>query len=236
MPTDDPSLEPLSPARPEGRFLATLLEPGRFALFCLAIYAGCWLLAAVEPYHRRDWLLENLLAFVAVPYLVVQQWRRPFRPVTNALLLIFLCLHAVGAHFTYAEVPYDAWAQRLTGRTVSDLLHWDRNHFDRLVHFAYGVLVVPAAKELYARHLAASELMLNLIAIQFIVATSAAYELIEWGAVLVVDQDLGMAYLGIQGDIWDAHKDVLLASAGAIASAVGISVRRVTAAQTGPSA
>lgn len=236
MRTDDPSLEPLSPARPECRFLATLLEPGRFALFCLAIYAGCWLLAAVEPYHRRDWLLENLLAFVAVPYLVFQQWKQPFRPGTNALLLIFMCLHAVGAHFTYAEVPYDAWAQKLTGRTVSDLLHWDRNHFDRLVHFAYGVLVVPAAKQLYARHLAASELMLNLIAIQFIVATSAAYELIEWGAVLVVDQDLGMAYLGIQGDVWDAHKDVLLASAGAIASAVGISVRRVTAAQTGPSA
>jgi putative membrane protein len=236
MPTDDPSLEPLGPARPERKHLTSQLEPSRFALFCLAIYAGCWLFAAAEPYHRRDWLLENLLAFIAVPYLVFQQWKRPFRPGTNALLLIFLCLHAVGAHFTYAEVPYDAWAQKLTGQTVSDLLHWDRNHFDRLVHFAYGVLVVPAAKELYARHLAASELMLNLIAIQFIVATSAAYELIEWGAVLVVDQDLGMAYLGIQGDVWDAQKDVLLASVGAIASAVGISVRRVTAAQTGPSA
>ena len=236
MRTDDPSLEPLIPAGPEDRFLATLLEPGRFALFCLAVYAGCWLLAAVEPNHRRDWLLENLLAFVAVPFLVFQQWRRPFRPGTNALLLIFLCLHAVGAHFTYAEVPYDAWAQKLTGHTVSDLLHWDRNHFDRLVHFAYGALVVPAAKELYARHVATSELMLNLIAIQFIVATSAAYELIEWGAVLVVDQDLGMAYLGIQGDVWDAHKDVLLASVGAIASTVGISMRRGTSAQRGPSA
>ncbi|HBS61336.1 MAG TPA: DUF2238 domain-containing protein [Stenotrophomonas sp.] len=226
MPTDDPALATLSPARPERRFRATLLEPGRFAVLCLAIYAGCWLLAAVEPYHRRDWLLENLLAFAAVPYLVVQQWRRPFRPGTNALLLIFLCLHAVGAHFTYAEVPYDAWAQKLVGGTISDVFHWNRNHFDRLVHFAYGALVVPAAKELYARHMVAGELTLNLIAVQFIIATSAAYELIEWGAALVVDQDLGMAYLGIQGDVWDAHKDVLLASVGAIVSVVAVSVRR----------
>jgi putative membrane protein len=72
----------------------------------------------------------------------------------------------------------------------------------------------------------AGELTLNLIAVQFIIATSAAYELIEWGAALVVDQDLGMAYLGIQGDVWDAHKDVLLASVGAIVSVVAVSVRR----------
>lgn len=236
MRTDDPSLEPLNPAGPERRFLALQLEAGRFALVCLVIYLGCWLWAAVEPSHRRDWLLENLLAFIAVPYLVFQQWKQPFRPGTNALLLIFLCLHAVGAHFTYAEVPYDAWAQKLVGGTVSDLFHWNRNHFDRLVHFAYGALVVPAVKELYARHIAASELTLNLIAVQFIVATSAAYELMEWAAVLVVDQDLGMAYLGIQGDVWDAHKDVLLASTGAIASTVGISMRRAASAQRWPPA
>lgn len=236
MCTDYPSPETLAPARAERSNPASPVKPRRFALACLFVYLACWFWAAVEPSHPRDWLLENLLVFVALPYLIFQQWRRPFRRSTNALLLIFLCLHAVGAHFTYAEVPYDVWAQKLTGQTVSSLLHWDRNHFDRLVHFAYGALVAPAAREIHARHVAASEFMLNLIAVQFIVATSTVYELIEWGAVLVVDQDLGMAYLGIQGDVWDAHKDVLLAAVGAIASVLAVSVRRVRSVPSGPSA
>ncbi|NYF35111.1 DUF2238 domain-containing protein [Stenotrophomonas sp. JAI102] len=232
MPIEYPQRQDRASATAKGRLGSTQSDSWRFALFCLGIYIGCWLLAAVEPYHRRDWLLENLLVFIAIPYVVFQQWKRPFRPATNVSLLLFLCLHAVGAHFTYSEVPYDAWAQKLAGYRITDLFGWDRNHFDRLVHLAYGLLVFPAARELYARRAVASELTLTLIATQFIVATSAAYELIEWGAVLVVDQDLGMAYLGIQGDVWDAHKDVLLASAGAIISAVGASVRHATSAHS----
>ena len=196
MPIEYPQRRDRASAAAKGRLGSTQSDSG-FALFCLGIYIGCWLLAAVEPYHRRDWLLENLLVFIAIPYVVFQQWKRPFRPATNVSLLLFLCLHAVGAHFTYSEVPYDAWAQKLAGYRITDLFGWDRNHFDRLVHLAYGVLVFPR-RELYARRAVASELTLTLIATQFIVATSAAYELIEWGAVLVVDQDLGMAYLGIR--------------------------------------
>lgn len=199
----------------------------RFALRCLAVFAGVWLIAAIHPKYPRDWFLENLLTAVSVPFLVWVQRKRPFSPPVNLALLAFLSLHSLGAHYTYAEVPYEAWTRAITGHSLGDLMGWDRNHFDRLVHFLYGVLVLPAVRELMARRVQAGPMMMDFICFLFITATSTLYELLEWAAVLVVDQDLGMAYLGIQGDVWDAHKDMALASLGAVISvAVSMAARR----------
>lgn len=186
---------------------------------CLSVFAMVWVIAAIEPSHPRDWLLENVLIVLCVPYLVWVQRDRPFKPGTNLALLAFLSLHSVGAHFTYAEVPYEHWSRQVFGFSPGEVFGWHRNHFDRLVHLLYGALVLPATRELFGRSIKASAVALELISVQFIVATSALYELMEWGAALVVDRELGMAYLGIQGDIWDAHKDMLLAAVGAVASA-----------------
>jgi putative membrane protein len=193
--------------------------PRKVAKACLSVFAVVWIITAIEPSHPRDWLLENVLTFLCVPYLLWIQRDLPFKPGTNLALLAFLCLHSVGAHFTYAEVPYEQWSRQVFGFSPGEFFGWRRNHFDRLVHLLYGALVLPATRELFGRSIKASPFALELISIQFIVATSALYELIEWGATLVVDQELGMAYLGIQGDIWDAHKDMLLAAVGAVASA-----------------
>ncbi len=207
----------------------------RVALIFLLVFALFWLVTAVYPLHPRDWLLENVLTALAVPALIWMQRVRTFKPSTNLGLMVFLCLHSIGAHFTYAEVPYNQWAENLTGSSADEMFGWERNHFDRLVHLLYGALVLPASREILGRHVQASARVIDLICIQFIVATSTLYELLEWAAVMVVDKDLGMAYLGIQGDVWDAHKDILMATVGAcLSSGVSGLIASPSSARTPP--
>jgi uncharacterized membrane protein YjdF len=115
----------------------------------LAVFAAIWLLLAIHPWYRQDWLLENLLVFAAVPIFVATARRLRFSDFAYSCLFLFLVLHSVGAHYTYSEVPYDRAFEQLTGRTLNDLLGWERNHYDRVVHFAYGLLITPLALELY---------------------------------------------------------------------------------------
>jgi putative membrane protein len=190
------------------------------ALF--AIYAATWLALAVAPRFRQDWLLENLLVFGAVPWLL-HRWRTaPFSGFAWAALFVFFMLHAVGAHYTYSEVPYDAWWNALTGQPLDgSATGAARNHFDRVVHFCYGLLVAPAAVELLGRAVRPRGLWRWLLPWTFLCSHSVIYELVEWGAATVFGGDLGVAYLGTQGDVWDAQKDMALATLGA---AIGVSL------------
>lgn len=191
----------------------------RFPVLLLAVYAGWWGVLAIAPWYRQDWLLENLLVFIAVPLLVWSYPRLRLSDASYTCLFVFLSLHAIGAHYTYSEVPYDRWAQTLTGQTVSEALGFQRNHFDRLVHFLYGLLVAPAAIGLLDARAPQRGMWRWLVPLLFMVSHSTIYELVEWAAAALFGGDLGQAYLGTQGDVWDAQKDAALAAAGA---AIGI--------------
>ena len=177
----------------------------RFVLGLLAAYSAWWLWLAIAPRYRADWALENVLVLVALPVLF-RIWRELSRGALWALF-VFMLLHAVGAHYTYAEVPYDDWAQSLTGHTLNAALGLERNHFDRLVHFLYGALVTPAAFELLGARAALRGGWRWFLCFMFMAAQAGCYEIIEWGAAEVFGGDLGQAYLGTQGDEWDAQKD-----------------------------
>ena len=186
----------------------------------LGVYLLVWLALAIAPKYRADWLLENVLVFITVPLLLWSYARARFTTLSYSGLFVFVVLHAVGSHYTYAEVPYEAWSEALFGGSVNDWLGLERNHFDRLVHFLFGLLLLPLAIELLALKVRASTAMLRLLAVILVLACSAAYELIEWAAALVFGGDLGMAYLGTQGDEWDSHKDTALALAGGVLTAL----------------
>ena len=142
---------------------------------------------------------------------------RSLRPLlATTLIFLFACLHAVGAHYTYSLVPYDAWAEELTGRTLSSRLGWERNHYDRLVHFSYGLLLAYPAREVFLRVADVRGFWGYYLPLDVVMATSMLYELIEWGAAMAFGGELGVAYLGTQGDPWDAQKDMALATAGAV--------------------
>ena len=136
--------------------------------------------------------------------------------LSYTLIFLFLCLHAVGSHYTYSEVPYDAWIKALTGRSLNEAMGWERNHFDRLVHFLYGLLLAYPMRELFLRVANARGFWGYFLPLDMTLATSAIYELVEWAAAEIFGGDLGAAYLGTQGDIWDAQRDMALASIGAL--------------------
>ncbi len=190
------------------------MKKWRYPLVLLGIYTVIWAALAIDPVYRDDWLLENILVVVLVPALILTAKRLRFTDFTYTCLFLFFVLHAIGSHYTYALVPYDEWFQSLTGGTLNELLGFERNHFDRLVHFLYGILVTPAVIELFAHYGRYPAVWAVLFPTFFIWAHAGLYEVVEWGAATWFGGDLGMAYLGTQGDIWDAHKDMALAFAG----------------------
>jgi putative membrane protein len=193
---------------------------GNYPLALLAIYALIWSGLAVAPLDRHDWLAENILPLLLLPLLAYLYRRHNVSNFSYTLIFLFLALHAVGAHYTYAKVPYDEWWRALSGRGLNELLGLQRNAFDRLVHFLYGLLLFPICWELFALHIDKRGLRYLLIA-AFLMSHAGIYEIIEWLAAAAFGGDLGVAYLGTQGDEWDAQKDMALACLGTLLAALG---------------
>ena len=189
---------------------------GRYALTLLAAWFILWLPLAFNPFDRSDWLLENALLFLAIMLLAATGRPFPLSRTSYTLIFVFLCLHTIGAHFTYAEVPYDAWFRQTLGFSIDALFGWERNNFDRVVHFAYGLLLAYPIRELFLRVVAVKGFWGYFLPLDLTMSSSALYEMIEWVAAVLFGGDLGVAFLGTQGDPWDVQKDMALASLGAL--------------------
>ncbi len=179
----------------------------RYLAILGALFVVVFTLSAIHPHHLSDWLLENALVVVGVAVLLAMRRRLSLSRISYTLIYLFLCLHELGAHYTYAEVPYAEWIPALAG---------GRNHFDRLVHFAYGLLLAYPIREVFLRVADVRGFWGYFLPLDLTMSTSMLYELIEWCAAEIFGGDLGIAYLGTQGDVWDAHKDMALASLGAL--------------------
>ena len=196
----------------------------RFAAVLLGVFVIVWAGLAIRPWYRDDWLLENVLVFLLLPILIVSRRRLPLSRLSYSCLFVFLCLHEVGAHYTYAQVPYDVWAEKLLGQSVSELFGWQRNHFDRLVHLLYGLLLTYPVREVFLRMADVRGVWGYLFPMLVVMSTSMIFELFEWAAAAVFGGELGMAYLGTQGDVWDAHRDMWLATCGTITATLVIAI------------
>jgi putative membrane protein len=133
-------------------------------------------------------------------------------------ITLFLMLHTLGARYLYSYVPYDAWFETLLGINITETFGFQRNHYDRLVHFSYGLLLAVPIQEFERRHMRLSFCLSSVLAIECILATSAGYELIEWLVAVVFTPEWADQFLGHQGDMFDGQKDTALATAGAILS------------------
>lgn len=174
----------------------------------LAGYAVIWTWLAIAPIDRQDWLLENLLAVTLVAILVLTYRRFQFSNLSYVLIALFLALHAVGAHYTYAKVPAGYWLQ--------DTFGLSRNPFDRIVHFSYGLLLVLPIRELLMRLAGIRGFWSYYLPISAVLAQSGFFEVVEGVVAAIVNPELGSAYLGTQGDEWDAQKDMAAAFTGAL--------------------
>ena len=188
----------------------------KYLLILSVLFLVEWLFLAIDPQDRKDWALENLLVLVFVVFLALSYKRLPLSRISYSLIFIFLLIHEVGAHYTYAEVPYDHWFISMFGTSLNEILGWERNNFDRVVHFSYGLLLAYPIREIYFRIADAEGFWGYFLPLDITMSTSMLFELFEWLAAELFGGELGAAYLGSQGDIWDAHKDMGLASLGAL--------------------
>jgi putative membrane protein len=172
----------------------------------VAAYLAVWGAMAIAPHDRSDWLLENLLVFAAVAALVATHRLFVFSNFSSLLVAIFLSLHAVGAHYTYSLTPF--------GDSLAALLDLSRNPYDRLVHLAFGILLAYPLHELARRALHLRGGWSYAVPIFAMLSLSSGYEIAESWAARIVDPSLGQAFVGAQGDEWDAQKDMTLALAG----------------------
>ena len=167
---------------------------------------------AITPYSRDVWFVENLPIFLIVLYLVVLYIRDiRFSNASYVLMSVLVFLHTIGGHFTFERVPFD-W--------FNDFFGFERNMYDRVAHFSVGFYTYPIAEYLAVKRLVNSRVLVYLIPLFFIVFVAATYEMFEWWFAVTFGGDAGIAFLGSQGDIWDAQKDMLMDTLGGVTALV----------------
>ena len=184
-----------------------------------AVFGAIFLASWWEPAYPAEQALHHSLTLVAVGLLLLARRRFALADSSVVMVLVFLVLHTIAARWIYSFVPYDDWTRALFGFELTEVMGWRRNHFDRLVHFSYGLLLAPVIAAAVRSRWAGA------IAVEAVISTSALYELFEWGAAMTLSAGAAEAYNGQQGDVWDAHRDIALALIGAV---VGVLVRAAT--------
>lgn len=178
----------------------------------IAAFVIVWIWAAIHPVFPHDWLLENYLVFLFVPIILLLGRYFKLSKVSYTLLTLFMILHVIGSHYTYEHVPF--------GYTLQHWFGENRNMYDRLVHFSCGFLLFYPIREMFMRLAKVNGLWAYILPIDLLGSFSAIYEIIEWQAAKRVDPLSGLAFLGSQGDIWDAQKDMFMALIGACIAAL----------------
>jgi putative membrane protein len=196
--------------------LLRAIPRGRYAVILAGLFGLVVLRSFIGVRELPTWLLENAAVAMGVMILGFSYRRMPLSRISYTLIFLFLCLHETGAHWTYAKVPYDDWWQTLTGGTLSSQLGFTRNHFDRLVHFFYGLLMAYPLREFFLRVANVRGFWGYFLPLDFTMSTSMFYEVLEWATALVVGSTAANDFLGSQGDVWDSQKDMALASLGAL--------------------
>ena len=182
----------------------------------LLVFMLIWAMTLIGTTDHYNWLLENALPIVFMIILPFSMKRYQFSDLSLLMIFVYLCLHVYGAQYTYAENPFGFW--------LKDLFHSSRNHYDRIVHFSFGFVLAYPMRELFIDCLKLPKTLAWIIPIEISLSISGLYELIEWAVADLLFKSQGVAYLGIQGDVWDAQKDMFLAFSGALIGSSLISI------------
>jgi putative membrane protein len=180
----------------------------RLLIGVLLWYLALSLWTAYEPADRQFWLLSSVLPGALVLVLVGTHRSIPLSLASYVLITLFLTLHTIGVHYTYAQVPAGAWLEQA--------LPVGRNHYDRVVHFCFGVMLTYPIEELFRLTAALRGWLLYYLPVMTVLGLSGLWEIIESWVARMVHPELGITYLGSQGDVWDAQKDMAAALYGSL--------------------
>lgn len=173
-----------------------------FLLIVVSIWSG-W-----SPTSREIWVAEVIPVFAVFFILAVTYKKFRFSNIAYTMMSLWLYLHTIGAHYTFANVPFDFF---------NDLIGSERNQFDRVAHYIIGFYAYPMAEFLIRKNYCSKQLAI-IFSLFFIMSIAGGYEIIEWLFAVIEGGDAGIEFLGAQGDIWDAQKDMLADTLGAITS------------------
>lgn len=169
--------------------------------------------------YPREMFLQHIPTFAGIAMLGVCALRYPLSTISLSCCIVFLWLHILGARWIYSFVPYDDVSAAITGSTLSERFGWERNHYDRFIHFAFGLLGIAPISEFLQRVCRTTALHSSLLAIGGVLAVGAIYEILEWQIAITLSPRLAESYNGQQGDVWDPQKDMALAWLGGTISA-----------------
>lgn len=167
-----------------------------------------WLSTLVGTTDIKNWMMENTLVIIFLSIISYSHRFFKFSDLTYTFIFIYLSLHIYGAMYTYAENPFGYW--------MKDFFHFQRNHYDRIVHFSFGFMLAYPMRDFFMNKMKFPNWVCWLLPIEITLSFSCLYELIEWAVADVFFPEQGIAYLGTQGDIWDAQKDMFMAFCGAV--------------------
>ncbi len=180
---------------------------GTFPYLLLGVYGLVFTACAIGPYDRAVWWAENIPVLLVVGAILALSRIHRFSNSSYALMAVFILLHTIGGHYTFERVPFD-W--------FSELFGFERNHYDRIAHFSVGFYAYPLAEWMVTRRLVRTGWIVALFPLFAIIAVAGVYEIFEWQYAVSADASAGIAVLGSQGDIWDAQKDILADTLGAL--------------------
>lgn len=186
----------------------TPLKSNPWLQLFILVFLGVWGSTLIGTTDMNNWILENMLVLIFVGFLIFTYKKYQFSDLAYLLICIYLCLHVYGSKYTYAENPFGYW--------LKDTFDMERNHYDRIVHFSFGFLLAYPMREMFLKWLKFPVWVAWVLPIEITLSISGFYELIEWAVADVFFPAQGDAYLGTQGDIWDAQKDIFLATLGAV--------------------
>lgn len=178
-----------------------------FPFFLLVTYLALMGFLAIEPYSRETWFAENLPVWIVVAALVFTYPKFRFSNLSYFLMWFFLCFHTIGGHYTFSRVPFDFF---------NDLIGSERNNFDRVGHFLVGVFAYPAAELFIRKGWTAFKWVAVLIGFMAVSTWAGLYEVIEMIYAANYGGDQASDFLGSQGDIWDAQKDIAMDMLGGL--------------------
>jgi putative membrane protein len=178
----------------------------------LFIFFMCWTVTFINTPNRANWFTENTLTTIFIVLLVTTYKKFRFSDLSYTLFFVYILLHIYGAEYTYAENPFGYW--------LKDAFHFERNPYDRLVHFSFGFMLAYPMRDYFKNYFKWPNWVCWVLPVEITLSFSAAYELIEWLVADIFFPSEGIAYLGTQGDVWDAQKDMGIAFCGALLSMI----------------
>ncbi|MFH1384973.1 MAG: DUF2238 domain-containing protein [Candidatus Omnitrophota bacterium] len=177
----------------------------------LIIYTIYFIILGINPYNRSVWVAENIPIVAIVLILALTYKKFQFSNVSYVMMAFLIFMHTLGGHYTFERVPFGF---------ITDLFGFERNHYDRIAHFSVGFYAYPLAEYLSRKNILKSKIILFLFGVCTIFTVASMYEIFEWLYAVSSDPTAGAAFLGSQGDIWDAQKDMLADGLGSIVAMI----------------